>query len=360
MSPAWIRPRVVKTSARNPRGKTYQVLYRRGGRNYPIETGGTFKTEREAKLRRDLIAGWLAAGLDPRAELDKATVPAAPKRTYAQVAAAYQASRVDASPETVKNTASHMARLLPLFDGKTPDEITVADCITAVASLTAALKPGSVKRYWTTNKLILDFAGADPNPARDPRVKLPTIVHEEPDPPTAAHLLALLDRIPVRWRLPLITLEQTAMAVGEAQTLAWGDVDVDAGRFRLRRSEVKANIRARARWIQVPGWLMDLIEATCPADDRTADRRVFQGFTADVAKNAMARACVAAGIPHFHPHDLRHRRLSLWHGQGVPARELAARAGHTRASMSLDVYSHVMPLDEASPEALSKVLVKPR
>jgi NAD(P)-dependent dehydrogenase (short-subunit alcohol dehydrogenase family) len=47
-------------------------------------------------------------------------------------------------------------------------------------------------------------------------------------------------------------------------------------------------------------------------------------------------------LVHYHPHDLRHRRLSLWHAQAVTARELAARAGHSRASMSLDVYSHVL------------------
>jgi hypothetical protein len=29
--------------------------------------------------------------------------------------------------------------------------------------------------------------------------------------------------------------------------------------------------------------------------------------------------------PHFHPHDLRHRRISLWHHQGIPARQLAER-----------------------------------
>jgi integrase len=74
-------------------------------------------------------------------------------------------------------------------------------------------------------------------------------------------------------------------------------------------------------------------------------------ITGDGAKNAIARACRTAGVPHFHPHDLRHRRLSLWRGQGVPARELAERAGHARASMSLDVYSHVL-LDktEIAPE----------
>ena len=96
--------------------------------------------------------------------------------------------------------------------------------------------------------------------------------------------------------------------------------------------------------------LMEEITAATPPDDRTAERPVFPGITPDVAKNVMARACKAAGIAHYHPHDLRRRRLSLWHAQGVPARELAARAGHSRASMSLDVYSHVLvdPDDEWS------------
>jgi integrase len=90
-----------------------------------------------------------------------------------------------------------------------------------------------------------------------------------------------------------------------------------------------------------------------PLEDRTADRRVFPGSTADALKNAMGRACKLAKIPHFHPHDLRHRRLSLWHGQGVPAKELAGRAGHSTASMTLDVYSHVlMDKTEATPDEL--------
>jgi hypothetical protein len=38
------------------------------------------------------------------------------------------------------------------------------------------------------------------------------------------------------------------------------------------------------------------------------------------------------------------------HQSGVPARELAERAGHVRPSMSLDVYSHVMPSDEVTSE----------
>ena len=87
---------------------------------------------------------------------------------------------------------------------------------------------------------------------------------------------------------------------------------------------------------------MNAIEATCALEDRVPERRVFPGITEASAYQAMTRACVLAKVPHHHPHDLRHRRISIWHQSGVPARELAERAGHSRPSMSLDVYSHVL------------------
>ena len=73
----------------------------------------------------------------------------------------------------------------------------------------------------------------------------------------------------------------------------------------------------------------------------------------------MGKACVAAGIPHYHPHDLRHRRITLWHGQGIPAREIGERVGQRQISTTLDIYTHVMPLDEISPERFCSLLVGP-
>lgn len=69
---------------------------------------------------------------------------------------------------------------------------------------------------------------------------------------------------------------------------------------------------------------------------------MFVGFTPDVAKNVMARTCKAAGIPHFHPHDLRHRYASVQIGRGVPVTQVAAQLGHSKKSLTLDVYSHVL------------------
>jgi hypothetical protein len=42
---------------------------------------------------------------------------------------------------------------------------------------------------------LLDFCEVDPNPARDRRIKLPSVVQDEPTPPTAKQFLAILDKI---------------------------------------------------------------------------------------------------------------------------------------------------------------------
>jgi hypothetical protein len=39
------------------------------------------------------------------------------------------------------------------------------------------------------------------------------------------------------------------------------------------------------------------------------------------------------------------------------ARELANRAGHTKPSMSLDIYSHVIVPDEVNPEVLKALVI---
>ena len=80
------------------------------------------------------------------------------------------------------------------------------------------------------------------------------------------------------------------------------------------------------------------VQESCPPDDRTAERRVFPGFTPSAAKNAIRNA----GIAHFHPHDLRHRYASVKIAEGVPGTQVAAQLGHSRNSLTLDTYSHVL------------------
>ena len=139
-------------------------------------------------------------------------------------------------------------------------------------------------------------------------MKLPKRVREEPQPPPADHVEAILATIGAKWRLLFVTIEQGALRLGEAVNLSWGDVDAAGLRLRLPRSATK---RDQARWVYLPDWLMDAIELTCPLEDRVPERKVFQGITEASAYQAMSRACKNARVPHYSPHSLRHRRITI-------------------------------------------------
>ncbi len=131
---------------------------------------------------------------------------------------------------------------------------------------------------------------------------------------------------------------------------------MQGSRIRSRGVKGRRGTR-RVLWRQVPVWLMEVLLDSVPPDDRTPERRLFPGLNEGTMRDAIGRACRSEGIPFYSPHDLRHRRGSLWHANGMPARELADRMGHTKASMSLDVYTHVMPPDEVKTEAVLPLLV---
>ena len=128
------------------------------------------------------------------------------------------------------------------------------------------------------------------------------------------------------------------MRVGELESLTWGDVDETEGRWRV--SQAKAKTKS-ARWVPVPEIVFQAVTDTVPREDRTLDRPVFVGFGADRFRTAITRGCKAAGVPAFSPHDLRHRRATLWHLQGVPAVEAASWLGHS-AQEHLRTYAHVV------------------
>ncbi len=353
----------VRTTASGK--KRYVVRYRLGGRETRLLHGGSFVTRRDAQARVDLIRGELAAGRDPRTLLAALAAPPAPPVTslMEQIADAYQHSRIDFADETAKNAVSHIRRILDGphgFRGTDPQTVTfdrVQRWVNAQTDGDRPLKPSSLDRYFSTLALMFDFAGVAPNPARDDRVKLPAVEPVDNDPPTADQLHRVLLVIPRIWVLPLLVLEQTAMRIGELEQLAWGDVDVAESQFRVRRQTTKTR---RPKWVQVPRWLIDEIAASVPIDDRAVDRRVFPRFTPDAAKNAMARACITAGVPHFHPHDLRHRRATIWHHDGVPAKVLAERGGWSRTSIALDVYSHLRHPGELTDAQVEQLIVRTR
>jgi integrase len=318
-------------------GPRFQVRYRLGGRAYPLIHGGSFLTMKEARLRRDLIGGELAAGRNP-ADLLRAMVAPRPVRTFADLYDEFTASRVDVAETTKINYGTHRIRLVELLGERDPRTIGWQDVQGAVSSLADDLSPLSVRNYLGTLRQVLDFADLDPNPARDRRVKLPRPEKNVPNPPSAGEVATIVENAPRRWRLAIRVLEQTGMRVGELVALEWGDVDRANLRLRIRTGKTAA---AR-RWVAVPEWLMEEIDATCPPDDRTALRLVFPGAGRQMIGNAMRNACKSAGIASYSPHDLRHRFISVKIREGVPVTQIAAHVGHSRKSLTLDTYAHVL------------------
>jgi hypothetical protein len=71
-----------------------------------------------------------------------------------------------------------------------------------------------------------------------------------------------------------------------------------------------------------------------PREDRDLEARLFAGSGADALRTAIAKACLAAAIPLWSPHDLRQRRVSLLHLRGVPWARIGERVGQRNLAVT--------------------------
>jgi hypothetical protein len=126
MASTWIIRR--ETCDGSPR---YRVLFRTGGREAKLSYAGTFRTLREAKLRRDYVAGALATFQIP--DLKPAT---AVSKTLRRAAEQWQTSRVDVSPGTLETYRVALGRLLPRLGDTPVDAINAQSVADLVPSFT--------------------------------------------------------------------------------------------------------------------------------------------------------------------------------------------------------------------------------
>jgi integrase len=142
----------------------------------------------------------------------------------------------------------------------------------------------------------------------------------------------------------------------------WGRIDLAASASRAgtawtdhgtARQERGLKHRAdhETRTIPIPPELVKILRAHIRRYGTTPDGRIFQttrgGIIQDSAYSAVwADARATALTPAQHnsplgrrPYDLRHAAVSLWLNSGVPATEVARRAGHGVAVL-LKIYAH--------------------
>jgi integrase len=199
---------------------------------------------------------------------------------------------------------------------------------------------GTIRKTLQTLAMILDRERINPNPVRDKQVKLPREEAVEITPPPASHVEAVFLRVPEKHRLALLWLDWSGARVGSVDHVLLGDYDEPRRRVRLRKAITKTR---RGLWVELPGALADAIEASLPHRRfRDPDARLFAESGADALRTAIAKACRAAGVPPFSPHDLRHRRISLLHLRGMPWARIGEFVGQRSLSVTADTYTHVL------------------
>ena len=157
---------VTITTRHRKNGPRYVVRYRLGGRAYPIVHAGAFKTLKDAKARRDLVAGEIADGRNP-AEL---------LRTAAQCLRCHRRSSRDlgrAVPGVSDRRRREHEEELPLalhkkigetFGDRDPATITATEIAEWIADLAETRKPGTLGQYLIAFRLLLDHVGSTRTP----------------------------------------------------------------------------------------------------------------------------------------------------------------------------------------------------
>jgi integrase len=330
----WIATRRTKDG-----DQRYRVGFRTGGRDTQTVFAGSFRTKRLATVRAAWIENELAAGRIPNLTLD------AVERTSTklkQAGAAWQASRVDVAEATTLQHRTALNRAYPTL-GMTPIGAITPQVVAGLVATLAeqGLARESIRKTLTALAMVFDHAAITPNPARNRViVKLPREEPEEPNPPSAEHVETVYRLIPSKHRLALLFLDWSGARVSAIDRTLVGDYDEPRRRVRLRAATTKTR---RALWVELPDVLADQLEAGLgPREDRDPDARLFPDSGADALRTAIAKACRAAAIPLWSPHDLRHRRISLLHLRGMPWARIGESVGQRNLSVTADTYTHVL------------------
>ena len=176
----------------------------------------------------------------------------------------------------------------------------------------------------------------------------------------------------------LLTLAlATGMRRGELLGLRWQDIDFEAGCLHVRRSvgrigkfgliESEPKTQRSRRKIMLPAFVVAALkhhqqqqramrqEASSEWQDKDI---VFCGkngkyFDLTSLDYHFKRLLKSAGLPNIRFHDLRHSAATILLSMGVHPKVVQELLGHSNISMTLDIYSHVLP--SIHQEAMSKL-----
>lgn len=345
---------VRKPSRKGPEHDRWHVRQKDGG-NGRVKVLEIHPSEADAARRVNEIKAAMETGR--RVERVSRTLRTATLGAVADRFIADQEASGAVKPQTLRGYRRDRNRLGRLAD-LPARAITEEDVQRWANELRTArgLKPTTIRITIVRLAQFLDAAKVTPNPAkgikRPKAVRLPKVLPRWAElmevranleatailstAPSAQHMVALFD-----------LLLGGGLRIEEACSLTWRNVD-----YRRRRLVAVLGKYDRLRNVDVLPFQDDWLPER-PAGAADGDL-VFGGVTPWVALRALKAASSDDGLPHVHPHLLRH-----WHGSWMVATigdhrmapaAIAARMGHS-VSMLFDSYTHEIVPDDA-PEAV--------
>lgn len=161
----------------------------------------------------------------------------------------------------------------------------------------------------------------------------------------------------------------SGMRKGELCGLQWNDVDLEAGKVRVIQQLVTPKLKdgvpeygptktGRVRTLTVSPETIALLRSYRKAqrEQMMAHRDTWKDFGLvftrelgqpllmnNLGQREYARLIEAAGIKAIKFHGLRHTCATLLLQGGVPVHVVSERLGHSKVSMTMEVYAHVLP-----------------
>lgn len=199
-------------------------------------------------------------------------------------------------------------------------------------------------------------------------VTLPRVARKEKAVLTAEQARYLLKEMKDHRLEALFTLAiVTGMREGELLALRWQDIDFSGCSLQVMRTvryikgygyvEAEPKTVKSRRKIMLPFFAVEVLalHKTRQEEQRRENANVWvdRGLvfaTAEgnyIALTTLRRALNGvlkqAGLPHIRFHDLRHSAATILLSRGTHPKVVQEILGHSQVSMTLDVYSHVLP-----------------
>jgi integrase len=176
---------------------------------------------------------------------------------------------------------------------------------------------------------------------------------------------------PAKYGAVFYLAAMTGARRSELLGVRWSDVDLDAGRIRFGRTLV---LDADGVYVLTDGTKTTASARTVALDPATVERlrrhrvqvledRMAAGgawhdldlvfhrgdglpVSPPAVSQSFKRASKSAGLPRIRFHDLRHTHATLLLQSGEPVRTVSQRLGHASPTITMAIYSHVLPGDD--------------